>query len=358
MMTTQNTKPDFTGQHLFVGIDVSKNSWKVCILTQHVEHKTFTQPPKPEVLTSYLQRHFPGARYHCAYEAGYCGFWIHDQLTTLGVECMVVNPADVPTINKERTHKTDPVDARKLARALRNGELMPLYVPNRAALEDRSLIRTRHSLVRKQTRCKNQIKGLLNFYGIPLPQEPSTANWSKRFLVWLEQLSMQSGSGTHALKALIQELKYLRQMIADTTKQIRSLANEPPYCSYTVHLITIPGVSSLAAMILLTELVTLSRFRTLDQLSSYVGLVPGEYSSGDREIITGISPRRNPFLRGLIIECAWVAVRKDPALVLAFNKLCTRMPKHQAIIRIAHKLLNRIRFVLKHQTAYVPAIVQ
>ncbi len=102
-MTTQNTKPDFTGQHLFVGIDVSKNSWKVCILTQHVEHKTFTQPPKPEVLASYLQRHFPGAHYRCAYEAGYCGFWIHDQLQALGVDCIVVNPADVPTIHKEHS---------------------------------------------------------------------------------------------------------------------------------------------------------------------------------------------------------------------------------------------------------------
>jgi transposase len=269
----------------------------------------------------------------------------------------VVNPADVPSIHKERTFKTDRIDARKLARALRNGELTPVYVPNRAALEDRSLVRTRYSLVRKQTRCKNQIKGLLSFYGIPLPQEPSTVNWSKRFILWLEQLTLQSPNGTLALKALIQELKYLRQMIAESTKQIRALANEPPYCSYTVFLITIPGISTLAAMILLTELITLSRFRTLDHLSSYVGLVPGEYSSGEREITTGISPRRNPFLRGLIIECAWVAVRKDPALVLAFNKLCTRMPKHQAIIRIAHKLLNRIRFVLKHQTSYVPAVV-
>jgi transposase len=357
MMTPQSTKPDFTGQHLFAGIDVSKNFWKVSIVTQYLEHKTFTQPPSPDVLAGYLRRHFPGAHYHCVYEAGYCGFWIHDQLTALGLECMVVNPADVPTNHKERIHKTDPVDARKLARSLRNGELSPIYVPNRAALEDRSLIRTRHTLVKKQTRCKNQIKGLLAFYGVPLPQEPSTINWSKRFIVWLEQLTMQSASGAHALHALIQELTYLRQMIADTTKQIRTLAHEPPYCAYTMHLITIPGVSSLAAMIFLTELVTLSRFRTLDQLSSYVGLVPGEYSSGEREIDTGISPRRNPFLRGLIVECAWVAVRKDPALVLAFSKLCTRMPKHQAIIHIAHKLLNRIRFVLKHQTAYVPAVV-
>ncbi|MEK9138485.1 MAG: transposase, partial [Bacteroidota bacterium] len=111
------------------------------------------------------------------------------------------------------------------------------------------------------------------------------------------------------------------------------------------------------AMILLTELVTVDRFETLDKLASYVGLVPGEHSSGGRETTTGISLRRNAFLRGILIECAWVAARKDPALMMAFNKLSTRMPKHQAIVRIARKLLNRIRYVLKHQTAYVPAVV-
>lgn len=357
MMTTKDTKLDFAGQPIFVGLDVGKRCWKVSILTQHLEHKTFTQPPRVEVLVSYLRRYFPGADYHCAYEAGYCGFWIHDELNARGVNCMVVNPADVPTMHKERTFKTDRIDARKLARALRNGELTPLYVPRRSALEDRSLVRARQSLVRKRTRCKNQIKGLLSFYGVTLPEELRPAHWSRRFILWLEQLTMQAPSGSQVLKTLLQELKYLQQMIAEVTKQIRTLAKDPPYRSYTVHLITIPGISTLAAMILLTELVTPNRFKTLDKLASYVGLVPGEHSSGEREITTGISLRRNAFLRGLLIECAWVAVRKDPALVMAFNKLCTRMPKHQAIIRIAHKLLNRIRYVLKHRTSYVPAVV-
>ena len=105
-------------------------------------------------------------------------------------------------------------------------------------------------------------------------------------------------------------------------------------------------------MILLTELVDIHRFKGLDHLASYVGLVPGEHSSGETAIITGISMRRNPFLRTVLIESAWVAARKDPALTAAFTDLAKRMPKNKAIVRIARKLLNRIRFVLLHQTEY------
>ena len=153
-MQRKSTKLNFKGQEIYVGLDTGKKSWKVCILTKDFEHKTFSQPPKPEALTGYLRKHFPGARYLCTYEAGYFGFWIHDALKQQGVDCLVAHPADVPTKDKERRNRNDTVDARKLARSLRNGELTALYVPERKALEDRSLVRMRMSMVKKQTRCK------------------------------------------------------------------------------------------------------------------------------------------------------------------------------------------------------------
>ena len=110
-------------------------------------------------------------------------------------------------------------------------------------------------------------------------------------------------------------------------------------------------------MILLTELHTIDRFKSLDQLCGYVGLVPDTSSSGDQEVITGITRRRNPILRAILIEAAWVAIRKDPALMLDFAAYTKRMKKSKAIVKIARKLLNRIRFVLKNKEAYVPAIV-
>jgi len=353
----KNTKVDFTGQDIYVGIDTGKKSWKVSIQTKEIEHKTFSQPPIPGVLVQYLRRCFPGAKYQCVYEAGYFGFWIHDALREQGVECLVTHAADVPTKDKERRNRNDRVDARKLARSLRNGELSPLYVPTRSALENRSLVRTRMSMVKKQTRCKNQIKAFLSFYGYAIPDELVRSHWSRRFIHWLESLSFEGDSGNQSLQTYLEELKHLRDSIAHLTKEIRTLARQEPYRTQVELLDSIPGISTLSAMILLTEIVDINRFRNLDHLASYVGLIPGEDSSGDQERSTGISHRRNAHLRSMLIECSWVAAREDPALLMAFSKLSKRMAKNQAIVRIARKLLNRIRYVLKHQKPYETSVV-
>jgi transposase len=352
-MTLEHTQKDWSGQHLYVGLDVHKNSWTVAVLTETLTLKKFSQVPDVACLVNYLRRHYPGATYHCVYEAGFCGYWIHDALQASGVDCRIVNAADVPTTDKEKRTKTNKVDAGKLARGLRAGELHAIYVPSRTALEDRSLVRLRHTLVAKQTRCKNQIKSLLLFYGIHVPDDIGDRHWSLRYLAWVQSLTMSSSSGDHALQALVSELMHLRQSILSVTRAIRRLAQEEPYASHVPHLITVPGISVLTAMILLTELGPPARFRSLDALAAYVGLVPGEHSSGDERTITAITQRKNPFLRWILIESAWVAVRGDTGLALAFTLLSQRMSKNRAIIRIARKLLNRIRFVLKHQQPYL-----
>jgi len=350
----KGNKLDFSGQHIYVGMDVHKKSWSVSIHTEQFEHKTFTQPPEVEKLTHYLQRTFPGATYHTVYEAGFSGFWLHDQLREKGINCMVVNPADVPTKDKERAGKTDRVDCRKLARGLRNGEIKGIYVPPRVKVEDRTLVRTRQSMVRKQTRCKNQIKSILFFYGITIPEE---SHWSRQFINWIESIHMERASGDFALKVHLEELKHLRQIIANLNRAILSLSRTEEYRADVLLLKSIPGVSTLTAMILLTEIVDISRFPSLDKLASYTGLVPDIKSSGETEYSTGITFRRNAALRTLLIESSWVAVRKDPALMMAFTKFSLRMKKTAAIVHIARKLLNRIRFVLIKQERYVTAVV-
>ena len=98
---------DFTGENIYVGFDVHKKSWQVSIMTEHAMHKGFSQPPSVETLVNYLQANFSGGTYHSAYEAGFCGFWIHRELEKLGVNSMVVNPADIPTTQKEQVQKED-----------------------------------------------------------------------------------------------------------------------------------------------------------------------------------------------------------------------------------------------------------
>jgi len=351
-------KLDFSGQSIYVGLDVHKKSWSVSIYSEQCEHKTFAQSPEADKLVRYLKRNFPGATYHAVYEAGFSGFWAHEQLQEKGVNCIVVNPADVPTTNKERTTKRDRTDCRKLARSLRSGELEGIYVPARPKLEDRSLVRTRQSMMKKQTRCKNQIKSLLFFYGINLPEELIRSHWTQKFIHWLEGIQMERASGDMALKAHLEELYHLKQIIASLNRAIILLSRQAEYGQMVRLLKTVPGISTLAAMIFLTELGELARFTSLDKLTSYVGLIPDVESTGETEHIKALTRRRNPQLRTLLIEAAWVAARRDPVLLLAFNNYCQRMKKTRAIVKIARKLLNRMRYVLRNHAAYVPAVVQ
>jgi transposase len=356
-MQQQGSELDFSGQDIFVGLDVSNRSWKVAIVIGEIALRPFTQVPDANALVRYLKKHFPNGQYHCVYEAGYHGFQACEALRLLGVDCIVVNPADVPTTNKERVHKNDPVDARKLARSLANGELRGIYVPSRRELEDRSLIRMRAAVVKKQTRCKNQIRAFLAFHGVRMPPEVDDRYWSRRYIRTLQRLVFERPGATTALTVLIQELLYHRTVICDLTRQLRRLAREDHYAGATNVLLSVGGIGPVAAMTFMTELVRVTRFPTLDHLSSFCGLVPGEHSSGDTEQMTGLTPRRNPALRALLIQCAWAALRQDPALLQSFTRLCTRMKKQEAIIRIARKLLNRIRFVLLTGQPYRPGVV-
>lgn len=354
---------NFRGQSIYIGIDVHKKMWTVSIYTDEFEHKTFTSPPKVKVLVGYLHRNFPGAIYRCAYEAGYSGYWICEDLRKEAIECIVVNPSDIPSREKERRFKNDRIDSRKLARSLRNGELEGIYVPSRERLEDSSLVRMRYLIVKKLSRTKNQIKAMLNFYGLGVDESEIKSNWSKKYVSRIETTTFSQLSGNTALRVLLQvvplgeEYKHLRNTILELTKQIRLLSHSNTYRDDVKNLITVPGISMLTAMILLTELNNIGRFKTLDKLTSYVGIVPGEHSSGESEQVTGISHRGNSMLRRILIESSWVAVKKDPALLMSYKSYCKRMCKNKAIVKIARKLLSRIRYVLLNKQSYVMGVI-
>ena len=121
---------------------------------------------------------------------------------------------------------------------------------------------------------------------------------------------------------------------------------------------SVPGVGAVCSLAFYTELMNMERFPKFDQLKAYFGLIPSVAGSGETVHVKGLSNRRNRYLRHLIIEAAWVSIRKDPALLLSYNKLIQRMKPQDAIVRIAKKLLNRIRYVWKNQKEYVPALVK
>jgi len=105
-------------------------------------------------------------------------------------------------------------------------------------------------------------------------------------------------------------------------------------------------------MVLLTELMPIERFRSEQNLRSYIGLIPTSHSSGERERNGNITRRGNKFVKNTLIECTWRAVGSDPVLTAYYENCCKRMSPNKAIIKVAVKLIRKIRAVLISGEAY------
>ena len=357
MKQRQSNEISFKGQNIYVGIDVHLKSWSVTVLSENSVLKRFVQPPDPDALHRFLTRNYPDANYHSVYEAGFCGFWIHERLTALGIENIVINPSDVPTTAGERIQKTDAVDSAKLTRSLRAKELKGIYTPDSTSLEIRSLIRLRSTITKDVARQKNRIKSHLRFLGYEIPAEYCNRYWPQRFIVWLRELDMKTQSGRQSLDFMLDLLENLRKEKLQMTRALRALSRTEQYEKPLELVMSVPGVGQQVGMALLAEIVDIKRFKDAGHLSKYVGLVPMCHDSGEHQGIGDITIRKHSFLRTLIVEASWVAIRQDPAMTLAYECHCKRMKPSKAIIKIARKLVNRIYFVMKWQTPYVNCVV-
>lgn len=347
-MKLKNNVVDFSGETIFVGIDVHKSKWNVTVRCNGFEFKTFSQPGDACKLIGFLDRHFPGGSYDCVYEAGYCGFWIQRKLEELGARCIVVHAGDVPTTDKEKRRKSDPVDSRKLARCHEAGVLTPIHIPSRQLEEDRMILRRRFQLVKDSTRIKNRIKQALLRLGI---ENDNDRSWSTAYLRWLESLEL-SGPSRSVLNSSLEQLSNTRKQIREIDKLLIELSRSDRYARNYALLTSIPAVGPITAMTFLTEIGDIGRFKTLDKLCAYVGLIPNTYSSGEKERVGSMTKRGNTFVKRVLIECAWMLIRKDPAMNQAYKKYTARMKSTKAIVRIARKLLRRMRCMLKNNCKY------
>ncbi len=360
-MQTKVSKNLFKDQSFYVGIDYHKKSWKVTIQSETYEHKTMSMNPDPDLLAGYLHRNFPGGSYHAVYEAGFSGFGACRRLNQLGIECKVIHPADVPTSQKERLQKTDKADSRKLAKLLKDDKFKGIHVPDPKLESDRALVRQRFRVMKDLSRSKNRVKSLLSQFGIDIPERFTSAqsrHWSKVFLRWLAELSIHQSSIRRTLDNYILIGEVQRENLLMLNKQIRELSQTDDYKDNYQLLLGIPGIGLTTAMVILTQLGDILRFPRLDELCDYIGLVPSMYGSGDKLQTGKMVHRGRKELKIMLIEASWEAVRKDPAMMAKFHELIKRMPKNKAIIRIARKLLNRIRRVLITREKYELSVVK
>ncbi|MFT3949833.1 MAG: IS110 family transposase [Agriterribacter sp.] len=318
----------------------------------------FSQDPDAGVLYKHLIQRYPGATFKACYEAGFSGLSLQRWLQQQGIDCVVVNAADVVTTNKERRQKSDKVDARKLCDHLQSRKMKAVYVPVPLWEHGRSLVRAREKIVRNQTRCKNRIWQLLYFSGLQLPKGYQTQQyWSKAFVKALQSIDCGSDPLQTTLALYIKDYEQTRGLLLQATRMVRKLCTQSEYQYLIALLRSIPGIGLINAAVILFELQDISRFKYFDHLCSYAGLVPDTKDSGETKYSRGITTRTNQYLRAALVESSWSVIRKDPALLLKYKHYCSRMDRNKAIIRIAKHLLARINYVLKNKTPYQTGIV-
>lgn len=352
-MNQKDTVFNYNGQPVYIGIDVHKKTWTVSICTEHTQPNRWPvklQAPFVENLVAHLDKHYPGGTYYAAYEAGFSGFWAQRQLESAGIDTLVLNAADIPVTHKDVDQKTDNRDSRKIARTIRTGDVSSIYIPSKQAVLDRSVVRTRFQMAKNERRFKCMIKSHLNFMGYRVPEHLDHRHWPNRFIQWL--MNLQKEKQDPSLSILLEGLQHMRKLCLQSVKELRKLAQSDRYAEVYQNLRSIPGIGLKNGMLIITEIVDMNRFRNINQLYSYCGLIPSQSSSGENEQMRELTNRTNKRLRSALVECSWAAVRHHPVMRCRYEQYCKRMIGPQAIIRIARKLVSQIRYVWLHDVQY------
>ncbi|MGE3778173.1 MAG: IS110 family transposase [Pirellulaceae bacterium] len=268
-----------------------------------------------------------------AYEASGQGFGLHDDLTDAGIECHVLAPTHLPHTPHRRRNKTDDKDAEMLldevrAHVLAGRKLPTVWVPNLETRDDREIVRQRLELATQRTRIKNQIRNLFKRWKLVFPDGfTSSGEWSRKSVQWLRDLAAGTieslGEGSRVrLTSLVDLYQTLSVQLKTLDKAIAKLSRSPRYARAFRKLKLIKGVGTLCAMVFLTEMGDLDRFRNRRQLGAYLGLAPSAYESGQQDDRKGHITHQGPArVRHMLCQSAWAALRCSPEWRAKYDRI-------------------------------------
>lgn len=343
------------GKRIFVGLEDSKRTWKLCIRSdRQVVHET-SMPSDYENLRSYLERRYPECEIEVMYEAGFGGFWLHDLLVSDGMTCIVTPPNKV-TQEKSNKVKTDKRDARRLAKNLENGDYTGCAVPDRERREDRQISRTLDQVQKEIVTVKNRIRRFLDFHGLngSLP----SGRWSTSSYYKLQDIQISRPLRV-CLDVYLRLLKEFEQVKGELKRELQAFCKKERYQTSVKLKQSCPGIGWLTAIRLTLEWGQLSRFPSGKHIASYTGLTSSEYSTGDTTHRGRITAQSRKNVRGWLIQCAWRAIRSDPVLLGKYQAVSSNSgSKKKAIVAVARKLAVRMRAMELTNFSYCVGLIE
>jgi transposase len=321
----------------YVGIDAHKKDLFIAMLignqTTPVTWQLANEPQAVRRLVRKLERDAPGPVVVC-YEAGPCGYALQRQMTTPRVSCQVIAPALIPRKPGERI-KTNRRDARKLAELLRAGLLTEVRPPTPAEEAVRDLCRARDDAREDLQRCRHRLGKLLLRRGLHF----SGRNWTQAHRRWVDSLEW-----THAAERVVVEdywlaINHLEARLIELDARLTEIAQTEPYREPVGWLRCFRGIDTLTAILILAELHDFRRFQSPRALMAYLGLVPGEDSTGEKHRRGRITRTGNTLVRRLLVETAW-HYQHRPGIGTALKRRRHGQPSR--VIAIADKAQQRL----------------
>lgn len=330
-----------------IGIDLHKRSSQICTLTAGGELlERRIQTTRERFAAALAGR----ARARILIEASTESEWAARCLEQLGHEVIVADPNYAPMYaQRTRKVKTDRRDARALAEACRLGAYRPAHRTSDAQWHVRAQVAVREALVRTRSKYISLVGALLRREGLHL-----ASGGAETFPVRVARLELP-GALQQEIAPLQAMLKILNTRIQCADIQLKQQVASDPR---TQRLCTVPGVGPVTAATFVATVDRVERFAGAHQLEAYLGLVPREYSSGERQCRGRITKAGNGRARWLLVEAAWsiVRYRKPETLVLRLwaDRIAARRGKFRAVVALARRLAGILYAMLRDGTVYQP----
>jgi transposase len=290
---------------VFVGIDVAKLKHAVAVAepgrsgeVRYLGEVDASPEAMRKLLTRLAARH---GKLHVCYEAGPTGYGLYRQVVALGHACTVVAPSLIPRKPGDRV-KTNRRDAVALARLLRAGELTAVWVPDEAHEAMRDLVRAREAAVDDLRRKRQAISSMLLKHGRAFPGKTT---WGARHERWLAEQAFSHPAQQVVLQELILAAQHAKERLERIEAAVVEFIPQWSLAPLVEALQALRGVRLPTATAIAAEIGDLGRFGSARQFMGYLGLVPGERSTGETVRRLGITKAGNGRIRRALVESAW-----------------------------------------------------